>query len=66
MDTGAGMKVFDAPVTVAKVVSDSDVHESGVALFPMYNQPKYQVRITVEPHIKAVETRGNVLVQCMF
>lgn len=45
MDTGAGMKVFDAPVTVANVVSDSDVHESGVQVFPIYSQPKYQVSI---------------------
>ena len=44
MDTGAGMKVFDAPVTVATVVSDSDAHESGVQVFPIYSQPKYQVR----------------------
>lgn len=45
MDTGAGMQVFDAPVTVATVVSDADVHESGVQVFPIYSQPKYQVRI---------------------
>lgn len=43
MDTGAGMVTFDAPVTVATVVSDSDVHESGVEVFPAYGQPKYQV-----------------------
>lgn len=43
MDTGAGMVTFDAPVTVATVVSDSDVHESGVQVFPAYGQPKYQV-----------------------
>lgn len=42
MDTGAGMVTFDAPVTVATVVSDSDVHESGVEVFPAYGQPKYQ------------------------
>eukprot|EP00752_Nemacystus_decipiens_P008845 g7893.t1 len=42
MDTGAGMQVFDAPVTVATVVSDSDVHESGVQVYPIYGQPKYQ------------------------
>lgn len=43
MDTGAGMKVFDAPVTVAKVMADNDVHESGVQVYPIYSQPKYQV-----------------------
>lgn len=43
MDTGAGMVTFDAPVTVAKVVADSDVHESGVQIYPSYGQPKYQV-----------------------
>ncbi len=42
MDTGAGMVTFDAPVTVATVVSDTDVHESGVQVFPSYGQPKYQ------------------------
>lgn len=43
MDTGAGMVVFDAPVTVATVVSDADVHESGVMVNPNYGQAKYQV-----------------------
>lgn len=42
MDTGAGMVTFDSPVTVAKVVSDTDVHESGVQVNPSYGQPKYQ------------------------
>ncbi|CBN78994.1 peptidase S1 and S6, chymotrypsin/Hap [Ectocarpus siliculosus] len=42
LDTGAGMVTFDSPVTVAKVVSDSDVHESGVQVYPSYGQPKYQ------------------------
>lgn len=48
MDTGAGMKVFDAPVTVAKVMPDNDVHESGVQVYPIYSQPKYQVSIYMQ------------------
>lgn len=46
MDTGAGMKMFDSPVTVANVVADADAHESGVQVHPSYGQEntKYQVR----------------------
>lgn len=43
MNTGAGMVVFDSPVTVATVVADTDVHESGVQIYPAYGQPLYQV-----------------------
>lgn len=44
MDTGAGMKMFDSPVTVANVVADADAHESGVQVHPSYGQEntKYQ------------------------
>ena len=43
MDTGAGMVMFDAPVTVAIVVSDYDAHKRRVEVFPAYSLPKYQV-----------------------
>ncbi|CAM9570987.1 unnamed protein product, partial [Hapterophycus canaliculatus] len=42
MDTGAGMQTFDPPVTVANVVADSTVHESGVHIYHSYSQPLYQ------------------------
>ncbi|CAM9721966.1 unnamed protein product [Ascophyllum nodosum] len=42
IDTGAGKITFDAPIQVAKVVADSEVHESGVQVFPSYGDTKYQ------------------------
>ena len=43
IDTGAGMVKFDAPIQVAKVVSDSEVHTSGVQVYPSSGKAKYQV-----------------------
>ena len=43
IDTGAGKVPFDAPIQVAKVVADSDVHESGIPVFPSFGETKYQV-----------------------
>ncbi|CAN0190438.1 unnamed protein product, partial [Ectocarpus fasciculatus] len=48
MDTGAGMVTFDSPVTVAKVVSDTDVHESGVQVYPSYGQPKKKHQLSAQ------------------
>eukprot|EP00752_Nemacystus_decipiens_P018630 g16704.t1 len=42
MDTGAGFEVFEAPVTVAMIVEDPEVHESGVHVYPAYGQRRYQ------------------------
>lgn len=42
MDTGAGMVNFPGPIQVAKVVSDADVHESGVQVYPSYGETMYQ------------------------
>lgn len=39
------MVTFDSPVTVATVVADTDVHESGVQVIPNYGAQLYQVSV---------------------
>ena len=58
IDTGAGKITFDAPIQVAKVVADSEVHESGVQVFPSYGDTKYQV------HCRAIAFGSFFLFSC--